>query len=189
LAEGCYDFDIADAFVEDLCNEFPQWATGVIYSVGDQMVYQGRVYEASVSIWDVNPVDYPHYYNDLGPCPEPEATDYFKLENKQLAELVAEITVAEYTSSYNTNYCTSVVQSVENISESEQVLAYPSPFSQHIQLTKSMEEIQLLNNFGKIILSATETDNLTKLDDLPAGIYLLRWKSANESGVLKLQKN
>lgn len=188
LAEGCYDFDITDAFVADLCNEFPQWAMGVIYSIGDQMVYQGRVYEATVSIWDVNPVDYPHYYDDLGPCPEPEATDYFRLDNLQSDELVAEMTVANYLNSYNTNYCTSVIQSTASTSISESVIAYPIPFETEIQLNASVQEMQLLNSFGKTVETSTNSSKLSKLDNLPAGTYLLKWKSENESGVIRLQK-
>jgi chitinase len=52
------------------CSGVPAWAASAIYKPGDRMVYQNRLYEARVQIWNTAPTYCPScgWYSDLGEC-------------------------------------------------------------------------------------------------------------------------
>jgi chitinase len=62
------------------CSGVPAWAASAIYKPGDRMVYQNRLYEARVQIWNTAPTYCPScgWYSDLGECgstpPTPRGT-------------------------------------------------------------------------------------------------------------------
>ena len=37
------------------CAGIPAWNAGTVYNPGDRMVYQGRLYEANIPIWNAAP--------------------------------------------------------------------------------------------------------------------------------------
>jgi chitinase len=52
------------------CTGVPAWNASTIYNPGDRMVYQSRLYEAKVQIWNAPPSHCPScgWYQDLGAC-------------------------------------------------------------------------------------------------------------------------
>lgn len=52
------------------CAGVPAWNASAIYNVGDRMVYQNRLYEARIQIWNAAPTYCPScgWYADLGAC-------------------------------------------------------------------------------------------------------------------------
>lgn len=52
------------------CSGVPNWAASAIYNPGDRMVYQNRLYEARVQIWNTAPTYCSScgWYSDLGAC-------------------------------------------------------------------------------------------------------------------------
>lgn len=52
------------------CAGIPAWNSSTIYSPGDKMVYQGRLYEANIPIWNAAPTYCVscNWYKDLGSC-------------------------------------------------------------------------------------------------------------------------
>ena len=52
------------------CAGIPAWNASTVYNPGDKMVYQGRLYEASIPIWNAAPTYCTScgWYKDLGSC-------------------------------------------------------------------------------------------------------------------------
>ncbi|ROU09421.1 Ig-like domain-containing protein [Lysobacter enzymogenes] len=52
------------------CTGIAEWNASTIYSAGNKLVYQGRLYQATTSIWNTPPTHCPScgYYQDLGAC-------------------------------------------------------------------------------------------------------------------------
>ncbi len=52
------------------CEGVPQWSSSTIYKAGDRMQYQGRLYEATISIWNAAPDYCPTcgWYRLIGTC-------------------------------------------------------------------------------------------------------------------------
>ena len=105
IANGCYDIVVTDAFLQDLCNQYLAWNSATQYAAGDKFVYQGRVYEANTAIWGVDPIGWAQYFNDLGPCPSPTATDYYSFKNLHTGDVIVSEQVASYTSPGTKAFC------------------------------------------------------------------------------------
>ncbi|MET0290126.1 MAG: glycosyl hydrolase family 18 protein [Pseudoxanthomonas sp.] len=52
------------------CSNVPQWNASTIYNAGDKLVYQNRLYQASIQIWNTPPTHCAScgWYQDLGSC-------------------------------------------------------------------------------------------------------------------------
>ncbi|SDY77573.1 Chitinase [Lysobacter sp. yr284] len=52
------------------CAGIAEWNASTIYNAGSKLVYQGRLYQATTSIWNTPPTHCPScgYYQDLGAC-------------------------------------------------------------------------------------------------------------------------
>ncbi len=52
------------------CSGVPAWNASTIYNPGDRMVYQNRLYQANIQIWNAPPTHCPScgWYQDLGAC-------------------------------------------------------------------------------------------------------------------------
>lgn len=52
------------------CTGIADWNPATIYNAGSKLVYQGRLYQATMSIWNTPPTHCPScgYYQDLGAC-------------------------------------------------------------------------------------------------------------------------
>ncbi|MET0808566.1 MAG: Ig-like domain-containing protein, partial [Pseudoxanthomonas sp.] len=52
------------------CAGIAEWNAATIYSAGSKLVYQGRLYQATTSIWNAPPTHCPScgWYQDLGAC-------------------------------------------------------------------------------------------------------------------------
>lgn len=52
------------------CSGVPEWNASTQYKPGDKMVYQGRLYEAQINIWNAPPTYCSScgWYKDLGSC-------------------------------------------------------------------------------------------------------------------------
>jgi len=52
------------------CAGVPAWNASTIYNPGDQLVYQNRLYQANIPIWNAPPTHCPScgWYSDLGAC-------------------------------------------------------------------------------------------------------------------------
>ncbi|MEO6102866.1 MAG: glycosyl hydrolase family 18 protein [Pseudoxanthomonas sp.] len=52
------------------CAGIAEWNSATIYSAGNKLVYQGRLYQATTSIWNAPPTHCPScgWYQDLGSC-------------------------------------------------------------------------------------------------------------------------
>ena len=52
------------------CTGIPAWNASTVYNPGDKMVYQGRLYEANIPIWNAAPTYCTScgWYKDLGSC-------------------------------------------------------------------------------------------------------------------------
>lgn len=52
------------------CAGVAEWNAATIYNAGSKLVYQGRLYQATTSIWNTPPTHCPScgYYQDLGAC-------------------------------------------------------------------------------------------------------------------------
>jgi len=52
------------------CAGIAEWNPATIYNAGSKLVYQGRLYQATTSIWNTPPTHCPScgYYQDLGAC-------------------------------------------------------------------------------------------------------------------------
>ena len=52
------------------CAGIPAWNASTVYNPGDKMVYQGRLYEATIPIWNATPTYCTScgWYKDLGSC-------------------------------------------------------------------------------------------------------------------------
>lgn len=52
------------------CANIPAWNASTIYNPGDKLVYQNRLYQANIQIWNAPPTHCPScgWYQDLGAC-------------------------------------------------------------------------------------------------------------------------
>ncbi|MFC3550979.1 glycosyl hydrolase family 18 protein [Lysobacter cavernae] len=52
------------------CAAVPAWSASTIYNPGDKLVYQNRLYQAQIQIWNAPPTHCPScgWYTDLGAC-------------------------------------------------------------------------------------------------------------------------
>jgi len=52
------------------CAAIPAWTASTIYNPGDKLVYQNRLYQANIQIWNAPPTHCPScgWYTDLGAC-------------------------------------------------------------------------------------------------------------------------
>ncbi|QGW67000.1 chitinase [Lysobacter soli] len=52
------------------CAAIPAWTASTIYNPGDKLVYQNRLYQANIQIWNAPPTHCPTcgWYTDLGAC-------------------------------------------------------------------------------------------------------------------------
>ena len=52
------------------CTGVPAWSQSAIYNPGDRLVYQNRLYQANIPIWNAPPTHCPScgWYTDLGQC-------------------------------------------------------------------------------------------------------------------------
>ena len=52
------------------CAGVPAWNASTIYNPGDKLVYQNRLYQANIQIWNAPPTHCPScgWYQDLGAC-------------------------------------------------------------------------------------------------------------------------
>ena len=52
------------------CTAIPAWNASTIYNPGDKLVYQNRLYQANIQIWNAPPTHCPScgWYQDLGAC-------------------------------------------------------------------------------------------------------------------------
>lgn len=52
------------------CAAIPAWNASTIYNAGDKLVYQNRLYQANIQIWNAPPTHCPScgWYTDLGAC-------------------------------------------------------------------------------------------------------------------------
>lgn len=52
------------------CAAIPAWNASTIYNAGDKLVYQNRLYQANIQIWNAPPTHCPTcgWYTDLGAC-------------------------------------------------------------------------------------------------------------------------
>jgi len=52
------------------CSGVPAWNASTIYNPGDKLVYQNRLYQASIQIWNAPPTHCLScgWYQDLGAC-------------------------------------------------------------------------------------------------------------------------
>lgn len=52
------------------CANIPAWNAATIYNPGDKLVYQNRLYQANIQIWNAPPTHCPScgWYQDLGAC-------------------------------------------------------------------------------------------------------------------------
>ena len=52
------------------CANIPAWNASTIYNPGDKLVYQDRLYQANIQIWNAPPTHCPScgWYQDLGAC-------------------------------------------------------------------------------------------------------------------------
>ncbi|MGJ4728223.1 glycosyl hydrolase family 18 protein [Luteimonas sp. SDU101] len=52
------------------CAAVPAWNTSTVYNPGDRLVYQNRLYQANIPIWNAPPTHCPScgWYTDLGAC-------------------------------------------------------------------------------------------------------------------------
>ena len=67
--------------------------------------------------------------------------------------------------------------------ELEEIVFYPNPTKGLISFSKSIEKIEVVDISGKILLSFSNVREIN-IGDLPAGSYLLRLHS-NENSVLR----
>ncbi len=183
----CYDFEINDAFLEDLCSMFSEYNTSTIYETGEKFVFQGKVYEAKNQIWSAPPNAYPHYYNDLGACPEPTQTDYFKLENKSQNSVISTLTVAEYSSTSSENFCVSVLTSSKAVKKSE-ITAFPNPVFDRLNFNRAIDQIEVYDNFGKLVLQASDAYSILFPNTLSEGVYFVKAVNSNDNQWFKVLK-
>ncbi|HYM85795.1 MAG TPA: Ig-like domain-containing protein, partial [Pseudoxanthomonas sp.] len=52
------------------CAGIAEWNASTIYNAGSKLVYQGRLYQATITIWNAPPTHCPScgWYQDLGAC-------------------------------------------------------------------------------------------------------------------------
>jgi hypothetical protein len=166
----CYEFSLEDAFVSDLCSQYEEWNAATTYQVGDRFMYQGKVYEATATIWGVDPISFYQYFKDLGPCPSPNPTDKFELKNMNQNEMIISQQVSEYTGSTTKSFCVSIVNELSE-QVNQQVLAYPNPTPNGtIYFSQRVEEVQVFDMYGKEVF---RDQHLQEIQLMNLGVYFL----------------
>lgn len=177
VPDKCFSFELTKAFKENTCVKYPAWNSTSQYKAGDIVIYQGNVYKANSDIWTVDPTS--AWYTLIGPCPIVNVNDNFTLTNVAENKVVADVKYSAYVSPYKVDFCTStILTEVENI-HSNEFSVYPNPTTGTIWVntTSEIKSITVLSLEGKIVHQQTGNSNQLNLENIPAGIYILKTSS------------
>lgn len=176
----CYDVNVLTAFITAVCTQYSAWKASAIYNNGDMFSYNGRLYKATTQIWNANPVNFPQYYQDMGACPAPTATDYFEIIDVKNQQSLLKKTVAQYVSPSSDAFCLGNTTSVEALTKST-LNVYPNPTNAEVNFTceEQIMNVKVYSLDGRVLLENSSNLKQIDLSGFAAGTYLLSVQTAN----------
>jgi len=186
LVPDCYTINVSNAFLI-ACTQYPTWNPATIYNTGNQFSYNGRLYQVVSQIWNANPVNFPQYYTDLGPCPLTNPSDYFSLNNTlQNLELVKQ-TVSGYASSYTSNFCMSNVTTGIEVNKDHFFSVYPNPSADYIYFSHNTGVITIFDSNGNLLKTLVNQSQMD-ISTFASGLYLVQFRNDKTSANVKVVK-
>lgn len=181
IAPGCYDFVLSGDL--KLCGTTPDYAGGATYVQGDQVVVDGKIYEAKWWVSNSKPPASEWSYVkdcDMGPFT-------FTLDDVYNKKQITELSTTDYTGSYTeTGFCSSIVTAQQgSIDLSNQISLYPNPAKDYLFVNGIDQEgtIQIMNLKGQVI-SQGQSKTIF-VGNLASGAYLLQFINKDAVAVKK----